>query len=1339
MQAFFAAHTAELHVCVARSNGWLGSNRVENTAPPQGAGIIAFESPAGLLQACYVDGEQVLRRVHRRANEEWSAAEQLPMPPAPSGAGLAQGFLAPDSDFVVLIDSQGHVASSRVRGSAAGAQLERLQSSGPLGSPGGAVVALNQAVGLLSVVFCHVGSRRLQVIWRSAADALWQGPAPIDALAPTTVSPTAALAACSLGERHWFVIHVTEEGVLRAAHVDGTSAWLAPQSLSVAGFAPPDAGVAALRQTPTTVSAFVVDNTGAVQSFWRREGELAWSGPRSVTGPGAARPGAGLVAAKQSDDESILVFVAADGRPSVCWTFGDGSWQGPALISRYRVDEPFVLPLPSVNSSAAWAPLVPPGRRDAATWIASRFETWLTGPDSANHQPFYVGADLGANTEHRGSFDSASRLFIFFGDTTVSEPDHRHDPATLPPFDGDMIGIIDSPNVVPRMTMTIVPGPASAAPGHTLPGRSFQPFTMDRAGTLGSVETPTGAFSHGGRIYVFAEVNATRPVCYLTSSLAPESATPFELLFEVSRTRFIQVAPWLVTNSRHPGLPSNTGAGVVMIGRGAEPPDETDAHFLAWMPIGAHRLPRRDDLLFYAGVADNGLRWSAHESDAVAVGGASLPGYSSVSLNWVAGPDCWVLLYTRARSPTDQNPRRERLGPIVARLSHNLYTWSDEVSLFDPNRDKALCDAIGWGSDSWAYGPFLLSRFHSWDPVTATLTLRYLASSASPYQVHVQSSQLVVEGDTQQHVFCRTADDRLTHLWWSSDTAQVQSEDWTALVSAPAMGGDPSAIATLGRLSVFFRDARGGIAHVFRDLVSGDVHLATASTAQLRQPAAGDPVLLATPGQLHIFYRGVDGSLQHLVKSLPGPDAEPPDGLHAFTLAMLGPDSGTGADSWVDASAPLLAGDPALMTTDAQQHAFYRDAHGSIEHVVWSAGAGFGHDNWTRRAAAPAAVGDPAAVTQGQEQHVFYRGADGAILHLQWTASLAAPQVDNWTQLSGAPPAAGDPAVMATAGQLHVFYRSGTGSVIHMVRNAGEVRPGRDDWTANAHAGVAASDPRPLETPGQQHVFFRTERGDVQHVFWQSVPGNPRGVFAGDDWTQRAHAPLSVGRPAVLFTRERAAPSATRILALGDSITQGLIDPASVNGGHLLASLGGYRSHLFELIRPSGKAIAFVGSLFDGPLTVDGVTFGRSHEGHAGKRAQEIESIAVSVAQRTRPDIVLLMVGTNDVLTEAEPGDVANALSHLRGLVSNLRRTIPEAMIFVAKIPPIPNHILGQVNYNVGIQTLFEHRRVSDPRLRLVDMTAGFTVDMLSDGVHPTDEGYAHMASKWFASIAPHL
>jgi lysophospholipase L1-like esterase len=115
------------------------------------------------------------------------------------------------------------------------------------------------------------------------------------------------------------------------------------------------------------------------------------------------------------------------------------------------------------------------------------------------------------------------------------------------------------------------------------------------------------------------------------------------------------------------------------------------------------------------------------------------------------------------------------------------------------------------------------------------------------------------------------------------------------------------------------------------------------------------------------------------------------------------------------------------------------------------------------------------------------------------------------------------------------------------------------------------------------------------------------------------------------------------------------------------------------------------------------------------------------------------MVGTNDVLTEAQPGDVANALSHLRALVGELRRTIPDALIVVAKIPPIPNHLLGQVNYNVGVQALFEHRRVRDPRLRLVDMTAGFTVEMLSDGVHPTDEGYAHIASKWFAAITPYI
>src|SRR5207253_1514125 len=161
---------------------------------------------------------------------------------------------------------------------------------------------------------------------------------------------------------------------------------------------------------------------------------------------------------------------------------------------------------------------------------------------------------------------------------------------------------------------------------------------------------------------------------------------------------------------------------------------------------------------------------------------------------------------------------------------------------------------------------------------------------------HMQQVQLLIDVPMQQHVFHRTADDRLQHLWWDSATGLVETEDWSALVSAPFAAGQPAAVVTEGRLSVFYRDTAGGIAHVFRDLPSGDVHLASAGVATLKQATAGNPVLLETPGQLHVFYRGIDGSLQHIVKSLPGPDAELDP--YAGTLALVGPYTGTGVDTW---------------------------------------------------------------------------------------------------------------------------------------------------------------------------------------------------------------------------------------------------------------------------------------------------------------------------------------------------------------------------------------------------------------------------------------------------------
>ncbi|WP_437766747.1 hypothetical protein WMF27_22915 [Sorangium sp. So ce281] len=69
-----------------------------------------------------------------------------------------------------------------------------------------------------------------------------------------------------------------------------------------------------------------------------------------------------------------------------------------------------------------------------------------------------------------------------------------------------------------------------------------------------------------------------------------------------------------------------------------------------------------------------------------------------------------------------------------------------------------------------------------------------------------------------------------------------------------------------------------------------------------------------------------------------------------------------------------------------------------------------------------------------------------------------------------------------------------------------------------------------------------------------------------------------------------------KILPLGDSITDGV----GVQGG------GGYRIELFRKARAAGKKITFVGSLMNGPATVDGASFPRAHEGHSGWKIDQI-------------------------------------------------------------------------------------------------------------------------------------
>src|SRR6266536_3824928 len=125
-----------------------------------------------------------------------------------------------------------------------------------------------------------------------------------------------------------------------------------------------------------------------------------------------------------------------------------------------------------------------------------------------------------------------------------------------------------------------------------------------------------------------------------------------------------------------------------------------------------------------------------------------------------------------------------------------------------------------------------------------------------------------------------------------------------------------------------------------------------------------------------------------------------------------------------------------------------------------------------------------------------------------------------------------------------------------------------------------------------------------------------------------------------------------RIMPLGDSLTDGFDVP------------GGYRIELWSLLAGDGLCVDFVGSLTNGPRTMPD----RDHEGHSGWRIDQIAGSAGPWLERHRPQIVLLLVGTNDVVQDFA---LAAAPGRLGALIDQITGALPESRVVVASIPRV--------------------------------------------------------------------
>jgi lysophospholipase L1-like esterase len=214
------------------------------------------------------------------------------------------------------------------------------------------------------------------------------------------------------------------------------------------------------------------------------------------------------------------------------------------------------------------------------------------------------------------------------------------------------------------------------------------------------------------------------------------------------------------------------------------------------------------------------------------------------------------------------------------------------------------------------------------------------------------------------------------------------------------------------------------------------------------------------------------------------------------------------------------------------------------------------------------------------------------------------------------------------------------------------------------------------------------------------------------------------------------ASGACKIMPFGDSITQGF------------NVAGGYRAPLFHLALAANRNITFVGSANDYSVpTVDGMAFPKNHEGHGGYTIEGTNGIAQFVSTSIpsfKPNIITLMIGTNDINGNNNVADAPNRLGKLLDAIF-----MRDANILVILAQMVPTGSDGTNNavktYNAAMPNLVSTRVSKGQHIVLVDMYTAFTNNanykqaLLGDNLHPNQTGYNLMADVWFQALSPYL
>ncbi|KAI0456695.1 carbohydrate esterase family 3 protein [Xylaria acuta] len=198
-----------------------------------------------------------------------------------------------------------------------------------------------------------------------------------------------------------------------------------------------------------------------------------------------------------------------------------------------------------------------------------------------------------------------------------------------------------------------------------------------------------------------------------------------------------------------------------------------------------------------------------------------------------------------------------------------------------------------------------------------------------------------------------------------------------------------------------------------------------------------------------------------------------------------------------------------------------------------------------------------------------------------------------------------------------------------------------------------------------------------------------------------------------------------RVMFLGASVTRG-----AVSVGNL-----GYRSHLRDRLAGLGNAVNFVGSQRLGAFKDNDL------EAYPGNRIDQIHDHATRIVPKTKPNVFVLHVGSNDCLQKHDTG---NAGIRMRNLITYLFGASPQATVIMSSLltNTVPDKEPCILDLNIQIRKLASALQREGRPVVFAEMhceqglpNRPVPADISSDGTHPFDHGYRLMADIFFSAF----